>query len=462
MSGLNDLLNISGSGLRAYQNQINVFSNNISNVGTSGYSRRALDLETAMPNNGIGSGVQTGAVGRLYNIMGRNALLQELPNASYHTEMEAFLTDLESLLGGGTGGLDEALGNFQAALQDAIASPDDLAARTVLLQNASSLASGLNQIDSALAQVDTLWGTTGEHVDEVNTLTSQLQELNKNIVRSEAAGRGVPDLLDQRDQLVRQLSAKVNISVLPDYQITLGGQELLSADGQSRQDLSVDSSNAYSVNGVDITSSVTGGKLAALMAAQDTATALQNQVDSLATTLISETNAIFDNAYNLQGERPVDLGYTFFTGTTAADIAVDVALFDPKNPLGVHPGRVALASTRASAGPPPIPNSGDNTAGQALYDTLNGPLAALSDQSLSDFWIQIEVTLAGAVREEMQLAASSQSIIEMFEGQMLSVSGVNLDEELLNLMGAQKAYEASARVMSTANSLLDTLINLGR
>lgn len=463
MSGLNDLLSISGSGLSAYQNQINVYSNNIANVGTSGYSRRALDLETALPNNSeLGAGVQTGTVARIYNVMGRTALLQELPNASAHAEMAAFLSDLESLLGGGTGGLDRALSKFQATLQDAIASPDDSAARIALLQSASSLASGLNRIDGALAQVDSLWGTTQDGVDEVNVLTSQLQDLNKNIARSEAAGRSVPDLLDQRDQLVQTLASKANIAVSPDYRITLGGQELLSADGLNRQDLSVDAANTFSVNGVDITSSITGGKLSALVAAQDTAATLQSQIDSLAATLISETNTIFDSAYNLQGERPVDLGYSFFTGSTAADIAVDTTLLDPTNPLDAHPELVALAATRASAGPPAIPNSGDNAAGQALYDVLNGSITALGDQSLSDFWIQIETTLAGAVQDEMQLAESSQAVVEMFDGQMLSVSGVNLDEELLNLMSAQKSYEACARVMSTASSLLDTLINLGR
>ncbi|MDF7800945.1 flagellar hook-associated protein FlgK [Pontiellaceae bacterium B1224] len=460
MSGLNDLLHLSGSGLNAYQNQINVYSNNIANVETSGYSRRSLSLETALPDDGLGTGVQTGTVARLYNSMGRNALLQELPNAGYHSEMSAYLSDLESLLGGGSGGMDTVLGNFQDALQDAIASPDDLAARTTLLQSASSLASGLNQLDSALAQVESLWGTSADVVDEINSLTFQLQDLNRNITRAENAGRSVPDLLDQRDQLVQELSLMANVAVSPDYQISLGGQELVSADGFNMQELSVDTANNFSVNGSDITSSITGGKLAARVDAENTVTALQGQINTLADTLISETNTVFDSAYNLNGERPADLGYSFFTGSDASDIAVDATLYDPTNPMGAHPELVALAATRASAGPPPIPNAGDNAAGQALYDAFQGQLSALDDQSISGFWTNIETSLGGAVKEETMLAENSASVVEMFDNQMLSVSGVNLDEELLNLMSAQKAYEACARVMSTASSLLDTLINL--
>ncbi|QBG47353.1 flagellar hook-associated protein FlgK [Verrucomicrobia bacterium S94] len=462
MSGLNDLLQLSGSGLRAYQNQINVFSNNIANVNTDGYSRRSLELETGIPDEGLGTGVQSGEVVRIYNIMGRNALLQELPNAGYHSEMSTYLSDLESLLGGGAGGLDQALADFEAALQDAAASPEDLAARTVLLQSASTLASEFNQLDSALAQVESLWGSMEDAVGEFNALAAQLQDLNRNITRAEAAGRSVPDLLDERDQLVQELALQANVTVSPDYGITLGGQELVSADGLSRQELAVDAADTFSVGGTDITAAVTGGKLAARGAAADTAVALQDQLNSLAGTLIAEVNAVFDNAYNLNGERPADLGYTFFTGTDAGDIAVDVSLYDPADPMGARPERVALAATRADDGPPPVPNAGDNTAGLLLSDTLEGALSGLDGQSLSGFWIQVETTLGGAVNEETQLAASSAGVVEMFDNQMLSVSGVNLDEELLNLMSAQKAYEACARVMSTANSLLDTLIDLGR
>jgi flagellar hook-associated protein 1 FlgK len=130
--------------------------------------------------------------------------------------------------------------------------------------------------------------------------------------------------------------------------------------------------------------------------------------------------------------------------------------------MAAHPEMLALAGTRASDGPPPVPNTGDNSIGQDLYDLLGTPDATLNNQSFSEYWLQLETTLAGVVREESQLAESSQSVVNMLEAQMSSVSGVNLDDELLNLMGAQKAYEACARVMSTASDLLETLINLGR
>lgn len=460
MAGLNDLLYLSGSGLNAYQSQISVHGNNIANVGTEGYSRRSLELETARPAGETGAGVHAGGVSRLYNALGQNALLSELPNQGYHAQMASYLSDLESVVGGGNGEVNQALSAFRTALQDAIASPQDTAARTVLLQSASTLGTTLNRVDAAVQQVDALWGTAADVVDEINGLTTRLQSLNKEIAKAGAAGRSVPDLLDDRDQLVQELAGKANVAVAPDYRISLGGQELVSANGLAREELAAGAADTFSIAGTDVTASVTGGQLAARVAAGGTAATVRDQLDALAATLVSETNAVFGTAYNLNGERPADLGHTFFTGTAAADIAVDTALYDPADPMAAHPERVALAATRFSAGPPPIPNAGDNAAGQALYDALSGPLAGLDGQSLSGYWTQAETTLGGAVREESALAAGSATVVQMFENRMLSVSGVNLDEELMELMNAEKAYQASARLMSTANNLLETLMNI--
>ena len=461
MAGLTDLLNLSGTGLQAYQSQINTYSNNIANVNTAGYSRRTVGLEALASDNGLGQGVRAGTVTRMYNTMGRTALLQEESSTSYHTALAAHLSDIEMLMGGGQGGVDDSLVEFNNALQDAIASPEDIAARTTLLQRASALASKINTIDSKLTDLETLYGSAQSILNEVNAITDQLQELNQEITKADAMGKPVPELLDKRDQLVRELATKVNVSVSADYRITIGGQQVLSANGQIHADLvHGGSSSAFAVNGV--AAPVTGGELAALEKAQSVFRTLNGNLDTLASTLASETNAIFNGAYNLQGERPADLGYSFFVGTSAGDIAVDATLYNATNPMGARPELVALAATRASAGPPPIPNSGDNTAGQNLFNMLQDSQAGLGGSSISSYWNLEESKLAGAVQQARQDAAIGQMTVKMLEGEMLSVSGVNLDEELLNLMGAQKAYEACARVMSTASNMLDTLINLGR
>lgn len=459
---LNDLLHMSGSGLRAYQSQISVHSNNIANVGTSGYSRRTVGLESAVSSNGSGSGVKTGDVTRLYNALGTSQLLKEESGAAYHSNLAQALSDVESLVGSGSGELDAAMRNFRNALQDAITSPDDIAARTTLLQRSSTLAAEMSKVDETLSSVETMWDSPSGVVDDINELTEQLQTLNRDITKAENGGRSAPGLLDDRDRLVRNLSELTNFTITPDYRVTVGGEELVSADGINRQELVVDASNAFSVGGVDVSASVTGGKVSAMVVARDMAQTMQEQVNTMASAFITEMNGIFDGAYNLNGESPADLGYTFFTGSSASDIAVDTAMYDPLNPMAANPNMLALAETRASAGPPAIANPGDNAAGQALVNAFEAPNATLGNTSYSDFWLKIETSLGATVQEENRQAISSESVVEMLDARMSSVSGVNLDEELMGMMSAQKAYEACARVMSTASNMLDTLINLGR
>lgn len=455
MSGLNDIFNVSSTGLQAYQSQISVYGNNIANVNTDGYSRRTVGLETSLINNTLGTGVRTGDVTRVYNTMGRYALLQEQSNYSYHSELADRLNSLEMVAGSGSGGVDNALGLFQNALQDAISSPTDLTTRTTLLQRAATLATEINRVDgrisSALSEDGSILGNPTDVVDEVNDLTTQLQQLNNNIYKATSAGRSIPDLLDKRDQLVRELSEKINITVSPDYQISFGGQELVSSNGVSRTELMLDSSNVFTVGGVDVSASVAGGELAAVLSARQAAETLQVQMNALASALITQVNAVFNTAYNLQGERPIDLGYTFFSGTSAADIAVNSTLYDPISPLDAHAELLALASTA---------NAGDNSAGLLMFSALDVSQVALGNNSIATYWINCEATLGGFVREEQQLSESSQAVLDMLDGEMLSVSGVNLDEELMNLMGAQKAYQACARVLSTANDLLGELMNI--
>ncbi len=461
MAGLTDLLSLSGSALQAHQSQISVHSNNIANVNTKGYSRRTQELSAAGSYNGLGMGVQTGDVTRYYNAIGTSALLQEQSTASYHADMASYLSELEALVGGTVGSLDSAIEDFQNALQDVVASPEDLAARTVLLQSASTMAKEFNQVDSYVQGVaigdNPVLGSTADIVDDVNSIAERLQALNQDITKAQNMNRSVPDMLDNRDALVRELSTLVNVDVSPDYTIRIGGQTLVSGDGLERQELNISGpNNTFSLAGASITSAITGGKLAAFVSVQNSAATLRGQIDNLAVTLMTQTNAIFDGAYNLNGESPSEQGYSLFNGSASQQMVVDPTLYDPSNPLLARPDLVAVAATRATAG---IPNPGDSTAGQAMYDLLKSPQSAFGGQTMTSYWTQIEATLGGAIHEAEQMADTSQKVVDMLDGNMQSISGVNLDEELINLTTAQRAYEAAARVMSTASNLLETLIN---
>lgn len=454
MAGLSDLLNISGSALNAYQNQISTISTNIANVDTPGYSRRTTEISSTPDYNGLGMGVRSGDVTRYYNSIGTSALLQEQSTASYHAETATYLSELESLVGGSIGSLDSSINGFMNALQVAISSPEDSAARTVLLQKAATMASEFNQADSYIQGVaigdNPVLGSTSDLVDGVNSITERLQVLNEELSKAEAMNRTSPDMLDERDTLVRQLSGLTNFTITSDYAVSLGGQELVSADGLTRNAMVAVDMNTFTVNGADVSASITGGKLAALVSVQATATTMRSQLDALASELATQANTIFDSSYNLNGVTPASQGYTLFSGTVAQTIAVDTTLYDPSNPMAARPDLVALASTA---------NAGDSSAAQAIFNVMGDAQASLGGDSISSRWTQIEATLGGAIQEARQMADTSGKVVEMLNSSMMEVSGVNLDEELINLTSAQRAYQAAARVMSTADSLLEVIIN---
>ena len=461
---VNDLLSLSGEALRAYQSRINVVSQNIAHVETDGYSRRTQEISPLVDGRGNPVGIQIGDVTRCHSALSASALLQEESTLAFYSESAELLRSLETYNGGRDGGLSAALQEFENAWQNVSDNPEDLAVRTVLLQKAASLSTEFNNLSARYTSFSNTVAASGglisQSVDEINSLTSRLEELNKSITQADAMGRAVPALQDERDQLVSELSTLANVSVSPIYQVSLGGMELVSADGLSRQTLDATLPTTFSVGGVDVSALISGGKLAAQVEAYTTVESMQSRLDQLAQTLSSEINTLFDSGYNLDGASPADEGYTFFTGTGAADLALDTALLDPSDPMSGNPSRIAAAATRASAGPPPIPNSGDSTIARAIGEQLDGAHAALGGQTVLGFWSDTETMLASAISEADEMAASSTVLVDALTERVQSQSGINMDEELVDLLSAQRSYEACSRVFSTATSLLDTLMQL--
>ena len=454
-----DLLQMSSSALRAYQSQLSVIGNNIANVETEGYSRQTLDLSETVDRYGEGMGVSTGTVSRCFSALSTAALIEEESTLAYYTETAAKLDELEVLNGSGSEGLSVALEEFKAALNDVASNPEDTASRTVLLQKAASLASEFNRLSDRYGEFSSALedpsdpgaGTIGESVENINSITERMQELNKEIAAADAAGRDAPALRDERDNLVRELSGIVNASVSSNYEVTLGGQVLISADGDMQQNLLEQNATTFSVGGIDVSSSISGGALAAQSDIYTMVEDLRSNLDLLAIAFAGNMNTLFDSGYNLNATTPAAEGYTFFTGSDAGSIAVDSALYDPTNALSANPDLIVAGSTNTT---------GDNSVVQAMIDLLDTGLSMLGGETIPDYWANTEIALASAISEAEESAETSGLVVNMLEERAQSQSGVNLDEELVDLMTAQRSYEACSKLFSTATGMLDTLMNL--
>lgn len=230
------ILNISARALMANQTVLQTTGNNIANVNTPGYSRQSVTLETMQGQftgaGYIGKGVTVATIERNYSeFLTRQAALAGSTSAGDATRAEK-LKQLESLFPSGTSGLGAAVSDMLNAFSDVANAPTDLTARTVALTKADETASRMR---STAANLDDLQhGVTldlSQKISAINILATGIAAVNDKIARATGNGQPPNDLLDQRDQLVRDVNQYVQTStVMADdgtQSIFIGGSQAL-------------------------------------------------------------------------------------------------------------------------------------------------------------------------------------------------------------------------------------------
>ena len=282
-----DILSTSVSGLLAFQQALDVTSNNIANSSTPGYSVERANL-TPQPGEAatggyIGSGVAVGSITRSYDEL----LAQQVRNsqASYSSlnSLATQASQLDNLLSSSSNGLTAGLQNFVNALQSLANSPTSSAARQALLSQSQALAQQLQGYDAQISQYgDNLEQQVHGDVSQINSLAGGIASLNNQIAKDLAGtGQAPNQLLDQRDQLIDQLSQYVSVNTASEpngmLDIYIGSGQSLVSGGTAQQlattpnnyDASVLQIGLSSPGGTaDITSEITGGELGGLLSAR--------------------------------------------------------------------------------------------------------------------------------------------------------------------------------------------------
>jgi flagellar hook-associated protein 1 FlgK len=278
---------------------------------------------------------------------------------------------------------------------------------------------------------------------------SDIAALNQQIILAQAAGGTANELVDSRQQKIENLAGMVNLSTAAQpngsVDISIGGLPMVTGghavnglqtyDAGGGQLLVQDKNSATPL-------AVTGGSIGGNITARDGALAgLQTSLDTLASQLITQVNNIYSAGYDAGG----GTGQDFFTGTNAADIGVNSALV-------ADPSQFQASSTPGAGGDTQIALS------LARLATQNNP--ALGNQSLTQSYARTVSNLGNAINTATDQLNTSQAISTTLTNQRSSESGVSIDEEMTNLMQFQKAYEASASLISTLNAMMETVINM--
>ena len=322
-----DLMSNSVTGLLAMQQALTTTGQNIANANTPGYSREMVQL-AAMPTqfqNGtyVGSGVQVAAVTRAYDQFITSQLNTATTTNSSLTFQNDFTTQVTQLLGDTSSGIAQQTQAFFNATQAIAANPTDATARSTFLGSAQALTDSFNRIDSQLQSLDNQIGQQASDIGrQINTYAKQVASLNGEISKAQATNpNAMPnDLLDQRDQLITQISSLIDVKANPDNQ---GNINLTLASGESlvlnstATNLSVGnlpSGLNITLGKTDITSRVTGGTLGGMLKTQSQLiTPLRNQLGRAALVLADQVNQNQAAGVDLNGNP----GTNLFTDVSA-------------------------------------------------------------------------------------------------------------------------------------------------
>ncbi|MCF4995116.1 flagellar hook-associated protein FlgK [Pseudomonas syringae] len=314
------LLNIGLSGLSAGQTALMVTGNNIANVDTAGYSRQQTVQNTKGSNQfgnvWVGTGTTLADVRRVYNSY-IDAQLQT--TTSLNSDSAAYLgqvTPLDTLLSDSGTGLNGALTKFFASVQNVNAKPGDDASRQLLLSDAQALSNRFNSISSQLnAQNADINGNLTSMADQVNKLAATVAQLNQKISEISNAGGQPNELLDARNETVRQLSTFTGAQVIErdgSVDIYLGsGQPLVMGSTASKLEVVASKTDPSRVSvqlnrgssTIDITSVMTGGEMGGLLRYRSTVLdPAMNELGRVALVVADQMNTIQAQGIDKNGD----------------------------------------------------------------------------------------------------------------------------------------------------------------
>lgn len=221
-SSIGSLINSALGGLNIASNSLQTAGHNISNVNTVGYSRQSVLQSARTPQFSgagfIGSGVQMDGVMRSYDSYLQGQLWDANGKLGAATAMNDQLSQLNNVLSDSGSGLSPALNDFFSAVQAASNNPAGVPERQALISNAQVLANRFNTLDGRMQDMAKGINTQLQaHVSTINTLASQLADLNRSILDVQGGNQAQQpnDLLDQRDQIIAELGKEVGVTVVP-------------------------------------------------------------------------------------------------------------------------------------------------------------------------------------------------------------------------------------------------------
>ena len=421
MSGLLSTLNTAKSGMNVSQVAIQTTSHNISNINTPGYSRQRVNQSASSPysmpgknsNFGagqIGTGAQIDDVTRIRNSFYDYQYRSESHQYGNTSVKYEYFKNIEGIFNEPSDtAISSSLNSFFNSWSELSKDPQSSGVKSVVIENGKYLSNSINSAFKRLESLEEGLDKQSEYImDEVNSMLSQLDKLEKNIKIIQGSGKSPNDFLDKRDQLLDNLSFKLNIND-KDVKATL--KKAYDANGKVTLD-------DLTKSGVKIS-----GELEGTLSMKQEINKYKGGLKQLANTITSNVNkAAGQEIFKAKDGELISINPEMLQEPEKINVTADIA-------LKVY----ELKSEKVNI------NGKDMTI-NTFYNSMIQDLGQSS---------------AAVIRDE----SNQSKLLENIDSSRSSVSGVSLDEEMISLVQLQHTYSANAKVMSTIDSLLHVVVN---
>lgn len=467
-----------GVGQRAMMNSqsaLHTISHNIANKNTEGFSRQKTETFTNFPYGlgkmRIGAGAKAASIQRVNNPYLERQLANEKSQLGYLQGRSQGLGQLEQVYNEQANeGLNISMAKFFNSFRELSTNPENMAKRLAVKESADLLTRDFNRVSEQLKDVrKDSNSAVSITVNDINSITQEIAQLNGQVQKVEISGGFANDERDRRDLLVKKLGELTDIKWAEgeDRTITvsLGGNNAILITGTEARTLEAVATPAHGkkVEGdydivyhqheyaepLVITDLIKGGKLGGLIEVRDgEVQEFQNNIDMMAFEIGNQVNDLHAQGYSAYNQR----GNEFFSHVGALEGAASNMRINAQV-LG-DVGHIAAGMDANSPG--------DNRVANMISELQYAKTLKEGSVSIDEYYNGMIAELGLRTEKANHLAENQDGMVRQLESFRESYSGVNIDEEVASMIEWQKQFDASARIIRTADEMLDTVINIKR
>ena len=449
---LASLLSIARSALIVHQRAMEVTGHNVANANTPGYSKQTLQLQASdplvLPQYTIGRGVDATSITRERDTFYDAAYRRDSGLLGQSSTTLDYLGRVESALNEpSTDGVSAGLDKLFSSLYEVANDPSSHVSRELAVSAGKRLT---QQVNSLAGQLDSIGQESLDNfkvqVGQVNLLSSQIAALNGKVIRSTGSGGASSDLMDQRDLLVDKLSTFMDVRVLQraDGTIAVAAGDAMLVDGTQTEGLAlaaVGSGWGVMPAGGGAPIDPNSGSLKGLAdLTQVKLPAIRAKLDQFAAAMVTEFNQIHRTGTTPGGATNID----FFdpTGTTASSFKLSAALLASSDNL----------ATSANGAP------GNGDIATQLAGLATRGVASLGGSTFREHFVGLASGVGLDVTNADQDTTAQQTLVDGDDSSRTATSGVNVDEEMINLIASQQAYSAAAHLVTVADQMVQAIL----